>query len=252
MIFTNLIKTNLRTKQFGKDIEYYQRLKSTNREAWELIQVDKAKHGMIIITDDQFDGKGRGGNTWFMSPSKGIAMSIILIKKFSLNDALLIPIAAGVAVAKTLSHRGGNPKLKWPNDILLNKKKCGGILCESKISNHIVKKMVIGIGLNINESIADFPKSINKSATSLAIETKHPNQRELVCAIFITYFEQLLDHLDSCIKDWLSYCVHLDKPVSFSYNGSNYCGIFKGINHSGHALIEIDRKEKLFPSILIN
>ena len=68
MIFTNLIQTNLRTKNFGKDIEYYQRLESTNIESWELIEEGNASHGMIVITDDQYKGKGRNNNSWFMSP----------------------------------------------------------------------------------------------------------------------------------------------------------------------------------------
>ena len=78
MIFTNLIQTNLRTEELGKQIEYYQRIGSTNKEAWELIDLEEARHGTIVITDNQLSGKGRNGNNWFMSPSKGLAMSIIL------------------------------------------------------------------------------------------------------------------------------------------------------------------------------
>ena len=64
MIFTNLIETNLRTKIFGQNIEYYQRLDSTNKEAWELIDSNEAHHGMVIITDNQLAGKGRNGNLY--------------------------------------------------------------------------------------------------------------------------------------------------------------------------------------------
>ena len=190
MIFTNLIQTNLRTKHFGENIEYYQRLESTNIESWELIEENNASHGMIVITDDQYKGKGRNNNSWFMSPSKGLAMSIILTEPLSIEEAELIPIAAGVATAKTIENRGAVPQLKWPNDILIGDKKCGGILCESKISNNMVKNMVIGIGLNINENENDFPEEIIRSATSLSIETGHSTQRELVCAIITTFFEQ--------------------------------------------------------------
>ena len=120
MIFRNLIETNLRTKIFGQNIEYYQRLDSTNKEAWELIDSNEAHHGMIIITDNQLAGKGRNGNSWFMSPSKGLALSIILTKKIPLDKAKLIPIGASVSIAKALKNRGCSPELKWPNDILIN------------------------------------------------------------------------------------------------------------------------------------
>ena len=85
MIFENLIQTNLRTKYLGKFIEYYQIIDSTNKEAKSLVENHKAKHGMMVITDSQKHGKGRSNNHWFMSPGKGLAMSIIYLNQLSLN-----------------------------------------------------------------------------------------------------------------------------------------------------------------------
>ncbi len=252
MIFTNLIQTNLRTKQFGKTIEYYQRLESTNIESWNLIKDNNADHGMIIITDNQYKGKGRNNNSWFMSPSKGLAMSIIIMEPLSTNEATLIPITAGVAVAKALENRGAVPKLKWPNDIFIGKKKCGGILCESKVSNNMVNNMVIGIGININETDKDFPEDLLDSSTSLSIETGHSHQRELICAIVTTFFEQLMNDLSSNIKIWETYCSHLNKRISFSYGNHKYNGIFKGIDKRGYALVDIGNKTQKFCSITLN
>ncbi len=251
MIFTNLIKTNLRTKELGRQIEYYQRLESTNKEAWEIMDSEETSHGTIVITDNQLSGKGRNGNSWFMSPSKGLAMSIILKQSISIQEGLLIPIAAGVAVAKALENRGGKPKLKWPNDILINNNKCGGILCETRIKNNCIIQMVIGIGLNINETYNDFPDTLSKSATSLAIETNQSNQRELICAIITTYFERLLNDLPSSLPIWKNYCNHLNEPVSFNQNGINQDGIFRGLDNDGRAIIQIDTKEILFNSITL-
>ena len=120
MIFTNLIQTNLRTETLGKKIEYYQSLNSTNDEALELIESGQAENGMLIITDNQIKGKGRNGNSWYMAPSKGLTMSLILLKPFSVNHTRLIPLATAVAISKALTNRGANPKVKWPNDILLD------------------------------------------------------------------------------------------------------------------------------------
>ena len=92
-------------------MEYYQRLESTNDEAWDLIKSGDAANGMIIITDNQFKGKGRNGNSWFMAPSKGLAMSIILNQKFTIEEAELVPIAAGVSIAKAIENRGAKPQL---------------------------------------------------------------------------------------------------------------------------------------------
>ena len=252
MIFTNLIHTNLRTNILGKNVEYYQRLDSTNAEAWELLEEEQAEHGMIVITDNQLKGKGRNSNTWFMSPSKGLAMSLVLIRDFSIEEAELIPIAVGVAAARMLKNRGVDSQLKWPNDLMINDKKCGGILCESKISDQRVYQMVIGLGININETKDDFPNDLSDTSTSLFLESGHTHQRELTCAIFTTFFEKMLDDLESTIDDWKKYCAHLNKKVSFSHNGVKHQGIFKDINGRGHAIIEINNNMKTFPSITLD
>lgn len=252
MIFTNLIQTNLRTKVFGKKIEYYQRIGSTNEEAWELINTGEADHGTIVITDNQFSGKGRDNNDWYMSPSKSLAMSIIIKNEITIEQALLVPLAAGLAVAKTLKNRSFKPQLKWPNDILLNSKKCGGILCESRVQKNKITEMVIGIGLNVNDQKSDLNQGIQNIATSLLIESGYPNQRELISAIITTYFEQVFDNLSSVTNQWLDYCYHLNKKIKFKYMNDSESGVFKGISDKGFAKVEIENQIKEFPSITID
>lgn len=252
MIFTNLIQTNLRTKVFGKKIEYYQRIGSTNEEAWELINTGEADHGTMVITDNQFSGKGRDNNDWYMSPSKSLAMSIIIKNEITIEQALLVPLAAGLAVAKTLKNRSFKPQLKWPNDILLNSKKCGGILCESRVQKNKITEMVIGIGLNVNDQKSDLNQGIQNIATSLLIESGYPNQRELISAIITTYFEQVFDNLSSVTNQWLDYCYHLNKKIKFKYMNDSESGVFKGISDKGFAKVEIENQIKEFPSITID
>jgi BirA family biotin operon repressor/biotin-[acetyl-CoA-carboxylase] ligase len=252
MIFTNLIQTNLRTKVFGKKIEYYQRIGSTNEEAWELINTGEADHGTMVITDNQFSGKGRDNNDWYMSPSKSLAMSIIIKDEITIEQALLVPLAAGLAVAKTLKNRSFKPQLKWPNDILLNSKKCGGILCESRVQKNKITEMVIGIGLNVNDQKSDLNQGIQNIATSLLIESGYPNQRELISAIITTYFEQVFDNLSSVTNQWLDYCYHLNKKIKFKYMNDSESGVFKGISDKGFAKVEIENQIKEFPSITID
>ena len=74
MIFTQLIQTNLRTKELGKNVEYYNRLDSTNEEAWELIDEDIHQHGSIVITENQIKGKGRQKKGWSMVAGKGLSL----------------------------------------------------------------------------------------------------------------------------------------------------------------------------------
>ena len=253
MIFTNLIQTNLRTKVFGKKIEYYQRIGSTNEEAWELINTGEADHGTIVITDNQFSGKGRDNNDWYMSPSKSLAMSIIIKNEITIEQALLVPLAAGLAVAKTLKNRSFKPQLKWPNDIYYSNKKIGGILCESKIKNKEIDKIVIGIGINVNETIEEHPDNIHNDISTMFSITNHAHQRELIVAEFVNYFERLLNNISEnskmIIDEWQNLCMHMNQNISFHEKEKTNEGVFIGLNKEGYAKIEIDEKIQTYSSI---
>tara|TARA_B100000575_G_scaffold136799_1_gene109063 strand:- start:457 stop:795 length:339 start_codon:yes stop_codon:yes gene_type:complete len=111
--------------------------------------------------------------------------------------------------------------------------------------------MVIGIGLNINETETDFPEPLRDKSTSLSLATGHSNQRELVCAIITTFFERAMENLKANIKPWENYCSHLDDLVSFKHGNSKKEGTFKGINQHGHAMIDIEDEIHVFPSIML-
>ena len=127
MLFTNLVQTNLRTKFLGQHIEYFTRLKSTNEEAWELAG-NGAKSGTIIITDNQFGGKGRNGRVWLTVPNKGLTFSIIIEKKIPAKLSGWLPLLAGLSINKALSNFDIDISLKWPNDITLDVLKIVGVL----------------------------------------------------------------------------------------------------------------------------
>ena len=105
MIFTQLIQTNLRTKELGKHIEYYNRLESTNNEAWELIE-EGNRHGTVIVTDNQTKGRGRRDNSWIMVAGKSLAFSLIIEKQYPNTCAGLISLATGISVVESLHKRG--------------------------------------------------------------------------------------------------------------------------------------------------
>ena len=256
MLFSNLIQANLKTQKIGKNIEYYPRTESTNIDAWELIKSEEIINGTIIITDNQFQGQGRNGHSWFKGPGKGIAISIILTDKIDKHKALLIPLVTGIGLIKALKSFEIKASLKWPNDIFVKEKKLGGILCESKLSKNSVDQLVIGIGLNINEIEADFPKELKSSATSCKIITEKSLQREIIIAKMLYHIESQLkmikDDTRTIINIWESYCNHINKPISFYFNKKKLDGVFIGLDASGQAIIKIDKSKKLFSSIIID
>lgn len=252
MIFTQLIQTNLRTKELGKNIEYYNRLDSTNTEAWELVEENK-NHGTIVITENQTNGKGQKNKTWGMVPGKSLVFSLILTKNYPIDHSGLICLSVSLALNESLNKRGLDAQLKWPNDLLIDGKKIGGILCETKIEKNDIKNMVIGVGVNVNESIAEHDESIQKNLTTMFEVSKHPHQRELIVAEFINSFELMLNKLSTepnqIIEEWLDKCMHLNEKILFLQNEKILEGVFCGLDNNGFAKIEIDNKVKSYNSI---
>lgn len=252
MIFTQLIQTNLRTKELGKNVEYYNRLDSTNEEAWELID-EGNQHGSIIITENQIKGKGRQNNNWSMVAGKSLAFSLILDKKYPQPSSGFYSLAAGISVAESLKKRGVESALKWPNDIYYSNKKIGGILCESKIKNKEIDKIVIGIGINVNETIEEHPDNIHNDISTMSSITNHAHQRELIVAEFVNYFERLLNNISEnskmIIDEWQNLCMHMNQNISFHEKEKTNEGVFIGLNKEGYAKIEIDEKIQTYSSI---
>ena len=250
MIFSNLVDANLNTDFIGRNLEYYSRLASTNDEAWELI-AENVPNGSLIITDNQFKGRGRFGNKWISAPSMGLTFSLIL---YDLKNLHKLPLIIGVSVCEALKEFNFKLKLKWPNDIILNDKKIGGILCELKKINN-VKTIVVGIGMNINEKADDFPDNLRKKAISLSMVSNITYQRERVLAKILNHFEKNLDLLKQknleLFKKWESFCNHIDKEVTFHKNNINVVGRFLKISDEGSAIIEVNNKEKAFSSGIV-
>ncbi|NOZ04288.1 MAG: biotin--[acetyl-CoA-carboxylase] ligase [FCB group bacterium] len=252
MLFTNLIQTNLLTDYIGRTIEYYPSIDSTNAKAWSLIS-SHVRNGTLIITDHQSAGRGRGKHTWISSPERSLTFSITLYPAVEARLAGIFPLLAGVTICKTLSKMQIHALLKWPNDIFLNGKKIGGILCESKISGAQIRAVVCGVGLNVNETKSDFPKNLHATSSSLRMETGRYYQRELILASILNDFDRSLNQLSEngpqpIINSWIGYCAHLNETVKFHDGNQITSGKFIGLSKNGEAILLINGTEKRFKS----
>lgn len=248
MFDLNFYKEKLSTDLFGQSIQYYPKLDSTNTKAWELIK-ENVPNGTVIITDNQLKGRGRQANKWISIPGKSLTFSIILYPNTLPNQINLYSLIAGLAITDFLIENNIHAQLKWPNDILINEKKVGGILCESKISGGVIKSMVIGIGLNINETIEEFPEDLRNNVTSLTIESGREYQLEILLANILNHLEHRVQNRDEAqLIDWEKRCAHLNQKVTFRSGNEIVTGIFKGLSSTGQAMISINNKEVKFDS----
>jgi len=145
--------------------------------------------------------------------------------------------------------------LKWPNDIFASNKKIGGILCESKIKDNCIKKMIIGIGLNVNETVEEHPQEIQDYISTMYSITNHSHQRELIVAEFLNSFERWMnkikDNRAKVVEEWNVNCMHINKRISFFDKGKQNEGTFIGLNDEGYAKIDVNGKIKTFNSVNI-
>ena len=160
------IKAGLKTRIMGREVAYHKETTSTQEIAKALASQGVAE-GTIVVAETQSGGRGRVGRQW-SSPQGGVYFSMILRPDMKPSEALRLPLVAGVAVAQAIKRNTKlAPKLKWPNDIMLQDRKVGGILTEMSAEIDRLDWVIIGIGLNVNTSHESYPEEVQGVATSL-------------------------------------------------------------------------------------
>ena len=190
----------LRTRFLGRHLVARAEVESTNDAAWEALAAG-TPDGTVIVADAQTRGRGRAGRRWHRAPGRGLALSALLTLDGERRPAGVLPLAAGLALARALDELGAAPELKWPNDLLLGGRKLAGILCETRGAAARAngagagEAVVIGVGVNVLERAEDFPPALRASATSLAL-AGHALDRESVAAAFLNALEPLWGELE--------------------------------------------------------
>ncbi len=158
-------------------LHIYQRAGSTNDIARRLAEAG-APAGTVVLTREQPAGRGQHGRVWHVAPGKALPLSIVLRPRPVVGpDAspAVVPLRVGMALARALERATGAAiGLKWPNDIVLQDRKVGGILCEGALSFAGDGFIVAGIGVNVRQAPADWPEAVRPLATSLEMATGAP------------------------------------------------------------------------------
>lgn len=228
----------LKSKFIGKTIKVYKKLPSTNSEA-RLLANQGAEHGTVVLSDEQTEGRGRKGRSFYSPPGSGIYLSVILRPKASVQEAMLITSAAAVAVSKAIeSVADVCAKIKWVNDIYIGDKKVCGILTEgvTNLENGEIKTIILGIGVNVTTSrfpaeIADIAAPISKSKTI---------SRNQLTANILNYLEDIYENLAarSFLQEYKERCFILGKEIKVIKNGESYPAKAVDINEDAHLIVE--------------
>ena len=184
LLLPDLLAPLLRSTIFSQHIRHYYRIGSTSTTAMEAANAG-APEGSVFLAEQQTAGRGRGANQWHSAQSEGIHCSVLLRPPVPPSEALILSLAAGLAVQAAVQELDSKivPDLKWPNDLLLQGKKFSGILTEMTAEPTRVRHIVVGIGINVNQT--DFPASLKQTATSLRMITGTEWSRVDLCAALL-------------------------------------------------------------------
>lgn len=149
-------------------LEHHEAIPCTNDRAWEIFaEKGNEADGSVVTADYQTKGRGRQGRTWNAEPGASLLMSVIFIPPPSFNLRLL-PLAVGTSAARALKkYKNVEAKIKWPNDIVFEGKKLGGVLVESKSHGSELLGVVIGMGINVRGAASGLPEEVRDFATTL-------------------------------------------------------------------------------------
>ncbi len=240
MLSINRIQANLQTVLLGRHITCYPETGSTNDDLWALYDDGYAQPGHLLLTDRQISGKGRQGRHWISESENSLTFSLLLDVPFSPANLGLYSLVAGIAVVEAAQQFGAPCKLKWPNDVVAEGRKVGGILCESRTHDDGAL-LVVGIGLNVNQRANDFVEKLAETASSIYLLSGNDVVLEELVAATLDQMEPLLRAEPSeIISLWMDRCAHVDRSVSFHRAGTLMHGTFIELNEIGHAMISIE------------
>lgn len=236
------IENVLSTRWAGQSIYYFAETDSTNIQAKKL---KNAEHGSLVIADRQTSGRGRLGRTWESSSDENIYMTLRLKPDIPADKAPMLTLVMALSVVQAIEDVTGiKGNIKWPNDIVVNKKKICGILTEMSVDMMGIEYVVIGVGVNVNTK--HFPKELQLTATSLSAEGGYDFDRaEIVAGIlkrFEEYYEVFTKNLSlaGLMDVYNTRLINRNKEVRVLEPGQEYSGYALGIDETGQLLV---RKE---------
>jgi len=221
---------------------------STNAYLKDICQKEKQQSYTVVQADVQSEGRGQLGTTWFSDGGKNLTFSVLVnFLKFDVGNQFFISMAVSLGIQKVLaSYVENDITVKWPNDILADGKKIAGILIENNLSGSSLNRVVIGIGLNVNQE--NFPKIIPNPTSLKILANKHFDLEEVLDEIVssIEYFMTIVLH------DGFAFLTKLYLGKMFRFgewniftdsSGLSFSGKIIGVTHAGMLQVEVGNKK---------
>ncbi len=248
-LIADKIKDNLHTNVIGREVITLERAASAMDIAKEMLK-EGAAEGTTIFVEEQTRGRGRSGREWYCKDGKGLLLTVVLKPVIQPKKSYLLMVFTAVAIVKTIRDMFKLPvEIDWPNDLVINNKKLGGIIVETQNNTGQSKDYIVGIGINVNLKKHELPGHIDQPITSLAIEKETFVDRA-------NFARALLQNLDSwylilkderhehIVEKWQEFCVNIGRMVNVRNAKKEFTGIFLGISNNGELILQLDNGRK--------
>jgi BirA family biotin operon repressor/biotin-[acetyl-CoA-carboxylase] ligase len=237
---------HLDTHHLGRRVLLFDCLDSTNRFAAGLAD-DPGNDGVVVLADTQTAGRGQHGRSWQSPPRTGVLLSVLLFLPPALRRPVILAAWAAVAVCECIREVvGRQARIKWPNDVLLDGRKVCGILIEQ------ARGTVVGIGLNVSQTAADFAAAGLPDAGSLAGFTASPPDCEQVARLLIRrldeHYARLIEGDASSLQaEWQAGVGLIGKEVLVETHQGDYRGRLRQLTFDGLAVEPVDGEPLRLP-----
>lgn len=240
----NDLQSRIHTQWAGRNLRYFDCLASTNIQA-KIEAEEGAVHGTLVAADMQTAGRGRRGREWLSPSGTNIYITLILKPDFPPSQASMLTLVMAHSVSRAIEKvTGMEAGIKWPNDVVVNKKKVCGILTEMSAEPDYIHYVVIGVGINVGEQ--EFPPEIRDKATCLNREWGRRVSRSDLIARVLEYFEADYEeflkygNLKGLLAAYNRMLVNRDAQVWVLDPRGEFGGKAKGITETGELLVETE------------
>jgi BirA family transcriptional regulator, biotin operon repressor / biotin---[acetyl-CoA-carboxylase] ligase len=244
ILYPELIRRDLRTDHFGRQVYHFLRTDSTNSQA-RTLALKGAPNGSLVVAEHQEKGRGRLDRGWSSPPGKNLLFSIILRPTWPPYQAFYGTALASVALCQCLGQVAGiQAGIKWPNDIYVGHKKLAGILTEVATDLDRIEYLIVGVGINCHWAPEKTPVGA-QPATSIKKETGRTVSRLELLTCFLRQAEGLFKEADEKGIDflreyWNCYSLVTNRRVKIFNNQDVWNGVAQGIDEYGALMVLLE------------
>lgn len=235
------ISQAIHTEWAGKTVHFVKETDSTNSWIRRLAK-EGAESGTLAVAEFQSEGRGRFNRKWEAPQGSSIMMTLLLRPEFPPQHASMLTLVMGLSVARAIEKLDFKVSIKWPNDVVISRKKICGILTEMGTKGNEIDYVLIGVGINVN--LKEFPEEMQDKATSLMLESGREFDRSQIIGLIMEQFEENYEKfIKTCdftylMEDYERILTNMGQSVRVLDGKKSFEGISRGINKKGELLVE--------------